>query len=36
MSRLTALSALGKFLYHTEVEELSDYADIPILKMITK
>ena len=35
-SRLTALSALGKFVYHTEVEEVSDYADIPVLKEIGK
>ncbi len=36
VSRLTALSALGKFLYHTEVEEVGDYADIPVLKVIGK
>ncbi|MBW4549228.1 MAG: hypothetical protein KME25_33205 [Symplocastrum torsivum CPER-KK1] len=36
LSRLTALSALGKFVYHTEVEEVSDYADIPVLKEIGK
>ena len=36
VSKLTALSALGKFLYHTAVEEVSDYVDIPVLKTIGK
>lgn len=33
-SRLVVLSTLGKFIYHKEVEQASDYAKIPILKTI--
>ncbi len=36
ISRLGVLSALGKFIYHEEVEELGDYAEIPVLKIIGK
>ena len=36
VARLTALSALGKFLYYTEIEDVNDYGGIPVLKVIAK
>ncbi|MBD2254710.1 hypothetical protein [Nostoc parmelioides] len=33
-NKLTALATLGKFLYLSEVEEESDYAQIPLFKLI--
>ncbi|MEP0755742.1 hypothetical protein NDA03_26525 [Trichocoleus sp. Lan] len=36
IARWTALSALGRFLYYTEIEDVDDYDKIPVLKVIAK